>query len=154
MTDDFLSKIEYDPEAPDVESIMRQVRAHLGEQAGHLAPRRAAPRPEPIWLDGLRQAEARVAALQLAPHVAPSTMPLLGRALDRVRLEFHRLVIYYASRLVDAQSRFNRETVMAVEDLAAANARIAALELRVADLEARLRALDAEPPAKVEAERG
>jgi hypothetical protein len=157
MSDDFLSRIEYDPEALDVESIMRQVRAHLGEQAGRPARSAVGQRPgDTVTLDGLRQAEARVAALQMAPQVAPSAAPVLGRALDRVRLEFHRLVVFYVSRLVDAQSRFNRETVTAMEGLAdtGADARISALEARVADLEARLSALDDEKPAKAETERG
>lgn len=157
MPDDFLSKIEYDPQAPDVESIMRQVRAHLGEQAGHPARPVAVQRAgDALRLDELRQAEARVAALQMAPHVAPSATPLLGRLLDRIRLEFHRLVVYYVSRLVEAQGRFNRETVTVIEELAGgdAGARIAALETRTADLEARLRALEGESPARVEIERG
>jgi hypothetical protein len=156
MSDDFLSKIEYDPHAPDVESIMRQVREHLGAQAGHDQRPAVLRGSEPIRLDRLRQAEAHVAALQLAPYVTPSGTPLLGRALDRLRLEFHRLVVYYVSRLADAQSRFNRETVTAVEGVAAADAaaRIAALEARVAGLEARLMALNAETSATIEAERG
>jgi hypothetical protein len=157
MSDDFLSKIEYDPEAPDVESIMRQVRAYLGEQAGHPTRPAAAQRNGgTVRLYDLREAEARVAALQMAPRAAPSVTPLLGRALDRVRLEFHRLVVYYVSRLVDAQGRFNQETVTAIERLAAADAdaRIAALEVRVAGLEARLRALEGETHVKAETERG
>lgn len=147
MADDLLSRIEYDPEAPDVESIMRQARALLGTQrpAGELggAAFAASRGRDAARLDELRGAEAGVRGLQAAPYVAPSRVPLIGGLLDRVRLAFHRLVVFYVARLADAQGRFNRETVAALEGLAAGDAdRIARLEGQVAALEARLKALE------------
>ena len=149
MPDDFLSRLEYDPAAPDVESIMRQVREYLRARGD--APEPVARGTAPVAgraLDELRQAEAEVAGLQLAPYVAPSGTPVVGRLLDRVRLEFHRLVVYYVGRFADAQARFNGRAVTAIEGLAAgagrddAAARMGRLEAQVASLEARLRALE------------
>jgi hypothetical protein len=160
MGDDFLSRIEYDPAAPDVESIMRQVRAHLGERAGK--PQRAVrlgnSAPDAQLVANLREAEAGVAAMVTGPQVTRSGTPVIGRLLDRVRLEFHRLVVYYVSRYAQAQGRFNRETVTAVEALAGddAAARVAALEAQVASLEARLTALEptSDVPAVAQTRRG
>ncbi|MCU0507109.1 MAG: hypothetical protein MUC34_01700 [Anaerolineae bacterium] len=158
MGDDIVSRIEYDPAAPDVESIMRQVRAHLGESAGR--PQRVARtgqvEPDPRFVDRLREAEASVAAMVTGPQLTPAGVPVIGGLLDRVRLEFHRLVVYYLSRFAQAQGRFNRETVTAVEALATAEARVAALEAQVASLEARLAALEAagEAPAAAPTRRG
>lgn len=146
MSDDLLSRIEYDPEAPDVESIMRQVRALLGEQlpAVERLPHDAGRAPVSPAFDELRGAEAGVRGLEATPYVAPARVPLIGGLLDRARLAFHRLVVFYVSRLADAQGRFNRETVAALEGLAASDAdRIARLEGQVAALEARVRALEA-----------
>jgi hypothetical protein len=160
MGDDIVSRIEFDPAAPDVESIMRQVRAYLGERAGRPQPAvRTGQAPLDLrFIEDLREAEAGVAATQIGSQVTPSGMPLIGRLLDRVRLEFHRLVVHYLARFAQAQGRFNRETVTAVAALADgdAEAQVAALEARVASLEERLNALEAtgEAPAAAQTRRG
>ena len=165
MPDDFLSRLEYDPAAPDVESIMRQVRAYLRSQTGadvtldapHGDPPSAVDRRA---LDDLRQAQAEVDGLQIAPTVAPSAMPVIGGLLDRARLEFHRLVVFYVGRFAGAQGRFNDRTADAIEGLAAARqddagARVGQLEARVASLEARLKAFESDAaPGAADTKRG
>jgi hypothetical protein len=154
MADDFLSRLEYDPAAPDVESFMRHVRQHLRERGADenamWADRHpgAAPALDSRTLDELRQAQAEVSNLQLAPGVAPSRTPFVGGLIDRLRLQFHRLVVYYVGRVADAQGRFNSRAVTAIEGLAAgaeqddAAARIRRLEDQISGLEARLAALE------------
>ena len=107
----------------DVEAIMREIREQIVAQKA-----RETGDPDPIPVSGrhlppdfyehLYQLQMSADRLTLQPEIAPSTVPLIGPLLDRLRRPLHQLVIFYVNRLAVQQMTLNRHLLRTVDLLA------------------------------------
>lgn len=110
---------EYDPAAPaavDIENVMQDVRREILSRRlpGQVAlpePAAALPREyyEHLFRAGLAQSR-----LDVSVSVAPSRTPLVGPLIDRLRLKFHELIVYYMNLFVENQSKVNAHMLSAL----------------------------------------
>lgn len=102
--------------AVDIENVMQEVRREilgrrLPGQAALPEPTAALPRAyyEHLFRAGLAQSR-----LDVAVTVAPSRAPLVGPLVDRLRLKFHELIVYYMNLFVENQSKVNAHMLQAL----------------------------------------
>ncbi len=164
MRDSFLDSLEYDEDAPDVKSIMAQIRSHVSAATPAARPAaiqgHGAARLAPEVYDDLEQARNELPTLHVSVYVTPSSAPLVGPLVQKVRRAFHRLVVFYVDRMAEAQGRINARFLRVltavvnhvdgegpVEQVQGLEARIGELERRVESLEAAAGASQAHPGA-------
>lgn len=153
MNDTFLEKLQYDEDAPDVQSIMAQIRSYVaGAQPAAGAPGRAEPVTrglEPAIYEDLEQARRELGSLHVGVYLTPTRAPVIGGLLHRVRRAFHQLVVYYVDRLADAQTRINMRLVSTLSGIVAyidgedQGEKMRRLDAKVLELEDRMRDLEA-----------
>lgn len=107
---------EQSAEAVDIESVMQEVRRQILERQlpGQLhLPDKAASLPpeyyEHLFRAGLAQSKVDVDVL-----VTPSSVPLLGPLIDRLRVKVHELVIFYINRFAENQARVTHHMLQAL----------------------------------------
>jgi hypothetical protein len=110
-------------ESVDVEAIMREIReqivAQKARETGDPDPIPVAGRHlPPDFYEHLYQLQMSADRLALQPEIAPSTVPLVGPLLDRLRRPWHQLVIFYVNRLAGQQMTLNRHLLRTVDLLA------------------------------------
>ncbi len=99
----------------DIENVMQEVRREiLGRRLpGQAALPDAAALPreyyEHLFRAGLAQSRQDVSVT-----VAPSRTPLVGPLIDRLRLKFHELIVYYMNLFVENQSKVNAHMLSAL----------------------------------------
>lgn len=152
MDDTLLDKLEYDENAPDVKSIMAQIRSYVaGTRPATGLEHVAQPgtrRLEPAVYEALEQAGSELGSLHVSVYVAPARVPIIGGLLQRVRRAFHQLVVYYIDRLADAQTRINTRLVRALTgivthiDSEGQGEQVRDLEARMHEIESRMQTLE------------
>jgi hypothetical protein len=151
MNPDILDAIEFDENQVDIEAIMRQIRQHLAQTRG-TQPAASIEQPRSVMLDrevydALYEANQEFDKGRVTPYLTPSSVPLIGSLLQRVRARLHSLVVFYVDRAVESQIGFNSHVVRVLNgivrglDTDPTPDRVAELERRVAMLEMHLRAL-------------
>jgi hypothetical protein len=110
-------------EAVDIELIMQDVRRRILERElpGQVQlPRTATSLPaeyyEYLYRAGLAQSRMRIEQI-----VTPSTVPLIGPLIDRLRAKFHELVIFYVGQIADKQTEVNSDILRAMSVLGMAD---------------------------------
>ncbi|CUS04941.2 protein of unknown function [Candidatus Promineifilum breve] len=103
-------------DAVDIENVMQEVRREI---LGRRLPGQVAlsditdtlPREyyEHLFRAGLAQSRLDVAVM-----VAPSRAPLVGPIIDRLRVKFHQLIVYYMNLFVENQSKVNAHMLSAL----------------------------------------
>jgi FkbM family methyltransferase len=110
---------EHDPTAPaavDIENVMQEVRREiLGRRLpGQVAlPDTTAALPR-AYYEHLFRAGLAQSRLDVSVQVAPSRTPLVGPLIDRLRLKFHELIVYYMNLFVENQSKVNAHMLQAL----------------------------------------
>jgi len=136
---------------PNVEEIMRQIREHvahyreedvLNEIEDRLQTKLAGglgPRVYEALATALRQESASGVVLQ----VRRSSLPLVGRLVDAVRGELHRLALFYVNRHASSHAAVEIEllrtfalTLQALEDI---ESEFAEMRRELADLRQRIK---------------
>jgi hypothetical protein len=151
-----IEDLQIDEENPDVQEIMLQIRGVIARNK--LGPNRTARKHQrytrlgqPVY-DHLFQALGAYDQPRVKAFVSPTSVPLIGPLLQRLRQSAHNLVIFYLDRLSDKQIHFNEQLVRTVNrmvqdleeepDPAGVQAQLATLQERVASLEAQLARLN------------
>ena len=107
-----------------VEAIMRDIRGQILARKAAEGSETAARIPlqgnllPPDFYEHLYQAEMGYDQLQVRANVQPSTLPLIGGLVTRLKHELHRLVIYYVNQLAEKQVEVNRQLLKALAILA------------------------------------
>jgi len=152
-SNNIIDLIQYDEAQPDVEAIMQQIRQYLAEKHGTRLPVAMAPSESRLF-DGevyeeLFEANQVYDKTFVTPYLTTVRIPLLGALWQRLRAQFHSLVIYYVNRAADAQVRYNAHVARILNgvvhgvDRDPMPERIEVLTQRVAELQRRLQALEA-----------
>lgn len=151
-----IEDLQIDEENPDVQEIMLQIRGVIARNK--LGPNRTARKHQrytrlgqPVY-DHLFQALGAYDQPRVKAFVSPTSVPLIGPLLQRLRQSAHNLVIFYLDRLSDKQIHFNEQLVRTVDrivqdleaepDPAGVQEQLATLQERVASLEAQLARLN------------
>ncbi len=106
----------------DIEAIMAEIRRQLlsrnvgpGLSGVHvpLSGERFSPEfYERLYLAGLATNE-----MHIYLDVAPSSAPLIGPLIDRLRRALHQLVLFYVHKVVERQAEVNRNMLAAISTL-------------------------------------
>ncbi|MGD9100023.1 MAG: hypothetical protein PVF45_06050 [Anaerolineae bacterium] len=150
----------------DVQTIMARIQESLVERVPeddveyptHAAARARYGEPARFSQEmyyQLEQANLNHDQIWVALSLVESRTPLVGRLVNRLKCELHRLVIYYVNMLGGRQATVNKALVHTLNPLvekleppAEANPTIEALQREIDDLQARLEKLEAQ--AKLE----
>lgn len=104
----------------DVDQIMQQIRAEILAQkqaAGVEGVRHlqvTGKRFPPEFYDHLYRAGMLYDQLQQRQQVVPSSLPLVGGLIDRLRGMVHAVVLFYVNRMAADQIAINRHLLEAV----------------------------------------
>ena len=111
-------------EQVNVEEIMREIRAQIlaqkaaeGSETAGMIPLAGQRLPADFY-EHLYQAEMGYDQLLVRAKVQPSTLPLIGPLVNRLKHELHRLVIYYVNQVAVKQVEVNRQMLKALALLA------------------------------------
>lgn len=108
----------------DINDIMQDVRRQIIEQRqgiDDIAVKVKGERLPAAFYEHLYLASMTYNQTETELYVTPSTVPLIGGLLDRLRRQFHNLVIFYVNRSVVKQIQINRHLLQAVSILAEAH---------------------------------
>lgn len=152
MDSELLEAVKYDGGPVDIEVVMEQIRDYLAKKHGGTRVRppteTSASRifGQEIY-DELFQANQVYDKTYVAPYLTPAKLPVLGGFWQRVRGQFHGLVVFYVNRAAETQARFNTSVVRVLNGIVSGidadqtSERVERLEKRVAELEKQLKAL-------------
>ena len=111
----------------NVEELMQQIRrqilekkaAESADDAARRVPVGGARLPADFY-DHLYQAGLSYNQIHAQEHVVPSTVPLLGPLLDRLRRKFHELSLFYVNKMAGQQIAVNMHLLRALSILSEA----------------------------------
>jgi hypothetical protein len=141
----------------DVDAIMAEIRAALmkrraeaearGVNFDDLAMGRYAMADSdrfPMQLhEALQQASLLRDSTQVSLFVTPTTTPVIGGLIQRVRTALHQAILFYVNMSAERQIAFNTETSKALNRLtAAADKQLAEKDAQIAALQKRVDALE------------
>jgi hypothetical protein len=104
----------------NVEQIMQEIRTQILAQKAAAGSETASRirlsgnRLPADFFEQLYQLEMSHDQLRVRAHVLPSTAPLVGPLITRLKQELHRLVIYYINQLAEKQQQVNQQTLRAL----------------------------------------
>ncbi len=98
---------------PEAEAALRQIATHLS----------AHPSPNQADLDQHLALLTQLASLNQKATVQPSTLPIIGGLITRVKQALHALILFYLNDLAAQQSAFNHQLVQTLRELAHADGR-------------------------------
>ena len=111
-------------EEVNVEAIMRDIRRQIlarkaaeGSETAARIPLQGKVLPSDFY-EHLYQAEMGYDQLRVRANVQPSSLPLVGGLVTRLKHELHRLVIYYVNQLAEKQVAVNRQLLKALAIMA------------------------------------
>lgn len=103
----------------DIEAIMQDIRRQILERklpgaaqvplSGHKLP--------PAFYEHLYEASLIQSQLGVKIDVTKSAVPLIGGLIDRVRAQFHQLVIFYINQVATQQAQVNNHLLAALAAL-------------------------------------
>jgi hypothetical protein len=103
-------------EEVDIEAIMQDIRRQIlskkgiGQEELPLGGKRFSPAfYEQLYQASLMQSESGVTM-----HVRKSAVPLLGSLIDKLRGQFHQLVLFYVDQVVSQQTAVNDHLLQAI----------------------------------------
>ena len=111
-------------EQANVEAIMREIREQILARKAAAGSETAARIPlqgkvlPPDFYEHLYQAEMGYDQLLVKANVQPSTLPLVGGLVTRLKHILHRLVIFYVNQMAEKQVEVNRQMLKALVILA------------------------------------
>ena len=122
MTD--LPEIQLASDQPvDVDSLMRQIRAHIIARRNVTRPASDVTLPsyegrlDAAIYEQLYHATLVHDQISLSLNVVPSSMPIMGPFITLLRRKLHELVVYYVNQLAQKQIVFNRNILGAINGL-------------------------------------
>jgi hypothetical protein len=103
-------------ESVNIETVMQEIRQQVLERklpsqvnipigGKHLPPE---------FYEDLYRAILAQGQLGVKVQVSKSDVPIIGGLIDRLRMMFHQLVIFYVQRLTEQQSEVNRNLLQAL----------------------------------------
>jgi hypothetical protein len=104
-------------EAVDIEAIMAEIRLQIQEKrdASMAGASSAYEGPLPVeFYDAMAKADQANAHLQPKMVLTESSLPIIGPLLERIRYNFHELVLYYVNQLASNQIQFNSHLIRAL----------------------------------------
>ena len=144
-----LEKLQINEDNPNVQEIMLHIRGLIAqEKLGRKSVTSQADRFSAATYDHLFQAMVNHDQARVEAFVSPTTIPIVGPLVQRLRRSMHSLVLFYLEQLSDKQILFNKQLVTTLDGMvseleaekkqADLQAEIAALQERVTDLEAQI----------------
>jgi FkbM family methyltransferase len=106
-------------ETIDIENVMQEVRREILERrlpGQAYLPQSTAGLP-PEYYEHLFRAGLAQSRLDVELLVTPSTVPLVGRLIDRLRVKVHELVVFYMNRFAANQAQVNDHLIQALSTL-------------------------------------
>ena len=107
----------------NIEEIMRDIRASIlakhatiGSGGEPLVPT-SGERLPPEFYEHLYQAALTYDRIQVKTHVTPTSIPVIGPIIQRVRYKLHELVLFYVNRLAIQQTIVNKHLLQAINIL-------------------------------------
>lgn len=107
------------PESVDIENIMQEVRQEILERelpGTVLLPRTATNLPSEYY-EHLYHAALSQGNRDIDLVVTPSKAPIIGPLIDRLRVKFHELVVFYVGQFADKQAETNNHILQALSAL-------------------------------------
>lgn len=111
-------------ESVDIEVIMQQIRRQILAKKAALGPAQptsltpvGGKRLPPTFYEHLYQAALAHDQVGVKLWVTPVQLPLVGRLLERLRVKFHELVVYYVNQTAAQQIKVNHHLLQALSIL-------------------------------------
>lgn len=109
----------------DVQLILQEVAQQIAAKKDIIAAKNkvstktaVAKRLSPEFYEQLEAAEQLHNQIGIKLQIVPSTTPLIGPLLDRIRYKLHELVLFYVNQLATEQIGFNGYMLQAIRLLA------------------------------------
>ena len=104
-------------ETVNIEAIMAEIRVQIQEKrhasASDVPPAYDGPLPAEFY-EALIKAKQINAQLQPKMILTDSSFPIIGPLLQRLRYNFHELVLFYVNQLASNQIHFNTHLIKAL----------------------------------------
>ncbi len=103
----------------DIEAIMQDIRRQILERRlpGAVQVPLSGRKLPPAFYEHLYEASLIQSQLGVKMNVTKSAVPLIGGLIDRVRAQFHQLVIFYVGQVAAQQAQVNNHLLQALAAL-------------------------------------
>ena len=100
----------------DIEAIMQDIRQQIlsKKRIGKAAVPLGGKRFSPAFYEQIYQASLLESEFGVTMHVTKSSVPLVGSLIDKLRAQFHQLVLFYIDQLVSQQTAINDHLLQAI----------------------------------------